>query len=467
MQDLWKLDATELTRRVRSREVSAREATLSALARLDAVNPRLNAVIQTMPEEALAAADAVDRSLARGEPAGLLAGVPVTVKVNIDQKGFATTNGLKLQAAHRATEDSPVVSNFRKAGAVIIGRTNTPAFSLRWFTSNDIHGETFNPRDKGLTPGGSSGGASAATAAGIGAIGHGTDIGGSVRYPAYACGIHGLRPTLGRIPAWNPSLPDRDIGPQLMAVSGPLARTVRDLRLALAAMSQGDARDPWWVPAPLEGPPAPRRAALCIAPEGMKVAPPVVAALRDAAARLLAAGWEVEEVAEVPPLREPARLQAKLWLATLPHGGMAMAEREGEAASLAVYRHMAALTAPPDFSDYQDKQTRRLGCVRDWMLFIERYPVLLLPVSGELPFPNQADQRGAEAFSAIIEAQLVQVGLPLMGLPGLTVSTGLVGKAPVGVQLVGGRYREDLLLAAGEDIAAGGTPPSPIDPDWD
>lgn len=467
MPDLWRLDATEVARRVGSREVSAREVTLSALARLDAVNPRLNAVVQTMPEEALAAADAVDQALARGEAAGLLAGVPVTIKVNTDQKGFATTNGLKLQASHRATEDSPVVSNLRKAGAVIIGRTNTPAFSLRWFTSNDIHGETFNPRDKGLTPGGSSGGAASATAAGVGAIGHGTDIGGSVRYPAYACGIHGLRPTLGRIPAWNPSLPDRDIGPQLMAVSGPLARTIPDLRLALAAMSARDVRDPWWTPAPLEGPPAPRRAALCVAPEGMKVSAPVAAALRDTAARLLAAGWEVEEVAEVPPLREPARLQARLWLAMLPRGGRELAEREGEKASLAVYSYMTALSQPPSLAEFQDSLTARMGFLRAWMLFFERYPVVILPVSGELPFANHADLASAEAFDSIIEAQLVQVGLPLMGLPGLTVSTGLVGKAPVGVQLIGGRYREDLLLAAGEDIAARGTPPSPIDPDWD
>ncbi|TCH97484.1 amidase [Roseococcus sp. SYP-B2431] len=467
MPELWRLDATEVARRVRSREVSAREVTLSALARLEAVNPRLNAVVQAMPEEALAAAEAVDQSIARGEAPGLLAGVPVTVKVNTDQTGFASTNGIKLQADHRATDDSPVVSNLRNAGAVIIGRTNTPAFSLRWFTANDIHGETWNPRDKGLTPGGSSGGAASATAAGIGAIGHGTDIGGSVRYPAYACGIHGLRPTLGRIPAWNPSLPERDIGPQLMAVSGPLARTIPDLRLALAAMSARDPRDPWWVPAPLEGPPAPRRAALCVAPEGMKVAAPVAAALRDAAARLLAAGWEVEEVAEVPPLREPARLQAQLWLAMLPRGGMALAEREGEAASLAIFGHMTALSPQPSLAEFQDALTARAGFLRAWMLFFERYPVVIVPVSGELPFANHADQGGAEAFSAIIEAQLVQVGLPLMGLPGLTVSTGMVGKAPVGVQLLGGRYREDLLLAAGEDIAAGGTPPSPVEPDWD
>ncbi|MDB5413700.1 MAG: putative amidase [Rubritepida sp.] len=467
MTELWQLDATEVARRVHAREVSAREVTLSALGRLDAVNPRLNAVIQFMPEQALAAAEVVDQAIARGETPGLLAGVPVTVKVNTDQAGFVTTNGLKIQKDQMAAADNPVVANLKRAGAVIIGRTNTPAFSVRWFTSNDIHGETFNPRDKGLTPGGSSGGAASATAAGIGAIGHGTDIGGSVRYPAYACGIHGLRPTLGRIPAWNPSGPDRDIGPQLMAVSGPLARTIPDLRLALAAMSARDPRDPWWVPAPLEGPKTPKRVALCVAPEGMKVAPVIAAVLRDAAERLRAAGWEVEEVASVPPLREPARLQAQLWLATLPRGGMAAVEREDEATSLAVYRHMAGLSGAPGLIDFQDALTARVGFLREWILFFERYPVVMLPVSGELPFANHADQNGAEAFAAIMEAQLTQVGLPLLGLPGLSVATGLAGTAPLGVQLIGGRYREDLLLAAGEDIAAAGTPPSPIDPSWD
>jgi amidase len=466
MTDLWRLDATEVARRVHAKEVTAREVTLSALGRLDAVNPKLNAVIQFMPEEALAAADAVDAQIARGEEPGMLAGVPVTIKVNTDQVGFATTNGLKIQAGAVAREDNPLVSNFRRAGAVIIGRTNTPAFSLRWFTSNDIHGHTYNPRDKGLTPGGSSGGAASATAAGIGAIGHGTDIGGSIRYPAYACGIHGLRPTLGRIPAWNPCLPERDIGAQLMAVSGPLARSIPDLRLSLAAMSAPDARDPWYVPAPLEGPPAPKRAALCVAPDGMTVTPVIAATLRDAAERLRAAGWEVEEMASLPPLREPARLQAQLWLSMLPRGGLAAAEREAEACSLAVYGHMQALTAPPDLAQYQDALIARLGFLRAWSLFFERYPVVLMPVSGELPFADQADQGGAEAFTAIIEAQLTQVGLPLLGLPGLAVATGLSGTAPLGVQLVAGRYREDLLLAAGEAIAAAGTPPAPIDPQW-
>jgi amidase len=463
--DLWRLPATELAARVRRREVSAVEATRSALDRLAAVNPRINAVVAEMPDQALAAAAAVDAALARGEDPGPMAGVPVTVKVNTDQAGFATTNGLRLQQSLVAEHDNPVVSNLKRAGAVVVGRTNTPAFSLRWFTRNSLHGPTRNPRDPSITPGGSSGGAAAAVAAGIGAVGHGTDIGGSIRYPAYACGIHGLRPTLGRIAAWNPSGPERAIGAQLMAVSGPLARTIADLRLALAAMSQPDPRDPWWTPAPLQGPPAPRRAALCVAPEGMPVQPEVAAALRDAAARLERAGWTVEEVANTPPLAESARLQAALWLAEMRRGGGAAIAQEGDPDAIAVYGHMERLCPAPDLAAFQDVLQRRASLLREWILFLERFPVVLMPVSGELPFRDNSDVEGGfEGFRRIMAAQLPQVGLPLLSLPGLAVSTGLVGTVPVGVQLVGGRYREDLLLLAGEAIEAGGTPPAPVDP---
>ncbi|MBE7248437.1 MAG: amidase, partial [Actinomycetospora chiangmaiensis] len=206
---LWRQTATDLAALIRSGQVSAREAAQDALGRLDAVNGRINAVVEHRPEDVLAQADAVDAARGRGDALGPLAGVPVTVKVNADQQGFATTNGLRLQRDLVAAQDSPVVANLRRAGAVLLGRTNTPAFSLRWFTTNQLHGDTRNPRDPALTPGGSSGGAGAAVAAGIGAIAHGTDIAGSVRYPAYACGVHGLRPSLGRIPAFNASSPER------------------------------------------------------------------------------------------------------------------------------------------------------------------------------------------------------------------------------------------------------------------
>ncbi|GGJ39699.1 amidase family protein [Neoroseomonas lacus] len=463
MTDLWRLPATDLAHRVRSRRVSATEVARDALARLDAVNPAINAVIEHRPEDVLAQAAAIDATIGRGEDPGPLAGVPTTIKVNADQAGYATTNGLRLQKDLLAKADNPVVANLRRAGAVLLGRTNTPAFSLRWFTRNSLHGHTKNPRDASITPGGSSGGAAAAVAAGIGAIGHGTDIGGSIRYPAYACGVHGLRPTLGRIPAWNPTGAERHIGGQLMAVSGPIARTIADLRVAFAAMAARDIRDPWWVGAPLEAPPVPKRAALCLNPEGMAVQPAVTAALRDAASRLEAAGWTIEET-DTPPLREPAALQAMLWLAESRRGLNTALHREADPDASFVFAQMEALCPQPDLNGFMDALQKRSFFVRQWMEFFERFPVAITPVSGELPFRDQEDVESPEAFRRIMEAQLTQVGLPLMGLPGLVVTTGLVGTVPVGVQLLAGRYREDVLLRAGAVIEAGGVPASPVDP---
>ena len=464
MQDLWRLSAIDLAALVRSKKVSAKEAVAAALARLDAVNPKINAVVDHRSDDVLKEASRVDAAIARGEDAGPLAGVPVTVKVNIDQEGFATTNGLKLQAGAVAKSNSPVIDNLRKAGAVILGRTNCPAFSYRWFTTNLIHGDTKNPRDSGLTPGGSSGGAGAAVAAGIGHIAHGTDIAGSIRYPAYACGVHGLRPTMGRIAAFNAALPERTIGPQISAVSGPLARTIADLRIALAAMSSKDVRDPWWVPAPLEGPPVQKRAALCLNPDGLDPVPEVKAAVADAGRRLARAGWTVEEISNTPPLREAADWQTKLWLGDGYEAQLEAAEKEGDPGALACLRGNRTKVFPFDQAAFSKALTRRATLTREWLQFFESYAVLLMPVSGELPFPDNLDRKDGASFARVWRAQLPQIAIPFMGLPGLTVSTGLVGKIPVGVQVVSGRYREDLCLVAGEAIEAGGVPPSPIDP---
>ena len=464
MQDIWRLSAAELASLIRSKKVSAREAATAALARLDAVNPKINAVVDHKPAEVLAQAESVDAVIARGEDAGSLAGVPVTVKVNIDQEGFATTNGLKLQRDAVARSNSPVIDNLRKAGAVILGRTNCPAFSYRWFTTNLIHGDTRNPRDPGITPGGSSGGAGAAVASGIGHIAHGTDIAGSIRYPAYACGVHGLRPTIGRVAAFNAALPERTIGAQISAVSGPLARTIGDLRIALAAMSGQDSRDPWWVPAPLVGPAMPRRAAMCLNPDGLDPVPEVKAAVADAGKRLERAGWVVEEIVDTPPLREPADLQTKLWLGDGYEAQLEAAEREGDPGALACLRGNRSKVFPFDGAAFSKALTRRATLTREWLTLFEKYAVLLMPVSGELPFPDHLDRKDEASFARVWHAQLPQIAIPFLGLPGLTVSTGLVGRVPVGVQLVSGRYREDLCLAAGEAIEAGGTPSAVIDP---
>jgi amidase len=464
MDDLWRLSAADLAHLIRSKKVSAKEAATSALSRLDAVNPKINAVIDHRPEDVLKQAAAVDAAIARGEDAGSLAGVPVTVKVNIDQEGFATTNGLKLQRDVIAASNNPVIDNLRKAGAVILGRTNCPAFSYRWFTTNLVHGDTKNPRDASLTPGGSSGGAGAAVAAGIGHIAHGTDIAGSIRYPAYACGVHGLRPTVGRVASFNASLPERPIAAQISAVSGPLARTIGDLRIAFEAMSARDVRDPWWVPAPLQGPEMPKRAALCLTPDGLEPVTEVKAAVADAGKRLARAGWMVEEIADTPPLREAADWQTKLWLGDGYEAQLEAAEKEGDPGALACLRGNRSKVFPFDQAAFSKALTRRATLSRQWLLFLEKYPVLLIPVSGELPFPDHLDRRDEASFARVWRAQLTQIAIPFMGLPGLTVATGLVGRIPVGVQVVAGRYREDLCLLAGEAIEAGGTPPSPIDP---
>jgi amidase len=464
MEDLWRLSAAEIAGLIRSKKISAKQAAVSALARLEAVNPKINAVVDHRPEDVLAQAGAIDAAIERGEDLGPLAGVPVTVKVNIDQQGFANTNGVKLQRDLIAATNSPVIDNLRKAGAVILGRTNCPAFSYRWFTTNQIHGDTRNPRDPGITPGGSSGGAGAAVAAGIGHIAHGTDIAGSIRYPAYACGVHGLRPTVGRIAGFNASLPERSIGPQISAVSGPLARTIGDLRIALAAMSGKDVRDPWWVPAPLEGPAMPKRAALCLRPDGLETVAEVKAAVADAGKRLQRAGWTVEEIETTPPLREPAELQTKLWLGDGYEAQLAAAEREGDPGALACLRGNKAKVFPFDTAAFSKALTRRATLTREWLQFFETYAVVLMPVSAELPFPDGLDLRDEASFARVWRAQLPQIAIPFMGLPGLTVSTGLVGRVPVGVQVVSSRYREDLCLLAGEAIEAGGTPSAPVDP---
>jgi amidase len=417
-----------------------------------------------MPEAALASARAIDDKIAAGEAPGLLAGVPVTIKVNIDQQGFANTNGIRIQQEHMPDQDSPIVTNLREAGAVIVGRTNTPAFSMRWFTRNSLHGHTLNPRNSKLTPGGSSGGAAAAVAAGICALGHGTDIAGSIRYPAYACGLHGLRPSFGRIPAVNLSLPDRHIGAQLTAVSGPIARSIEDLRLGLAAMSVESELDPWWVPAPLEQTPPAKRVALCISPDGLEVSDEVEAALRTSARQLEEAGWSVTEVA-CPPMREAMQLQLLLWMSEYHYNSGEAVKREDDPDANFVYAQLCENCPTPTLESLMAALQRRLTLSREWQQFLTEYPIMLCPVSAEAPFPDMLDVESAQSFERVLEAQMTQIALPLMGMPGMSVATASDLASPMGVQLVAARFREDVLFAAASDIEARNPPLEISDPD--
>jgi amidase len=201
----WQWSAVETAAAIRSGAISAVETVEAHLARMHAVNPRLNAVVVDLGEDALKAAHAADKQRAKGGELGLLHGVPITIKENVDYEGRPNFNGVPANKDLVAPSDSPVVRNLKKAGAIVLGLTNTPEFSFRGFTDNPLHGLTLNPWDPNITCGGSSGGAGSAVAAGIGTIAHGNDIGGSLRWPAHCNGVATIKPTQGRIPAFNAS----------------------------------------------------------------------------------------------------------------------------------------------------------------------------------------------------------------------------------------------------------------------
>jgi amidase len=463
--ELWSWSAVDLARAIATREISSREAVQSTLDRTAQVNPALNAVVEVLADEALTAADAADAAVKAGSELGPLHGVPVTTKVNVDQRGCATTNGVVEFRNVIATEDSPVVANFRKAGAVIVGRTNTPAFSHAWFTDNDLHGATYNPWSRRLTPGGSSGGAASAIAAGIGAIAHGNDFGGSIRYPAYACGVARLRPTPGRIPAFNPSATtDRPITAQMMSVQGPIARSVADLRLGLRAMAQPDARDGNWMPVPLEGSALKRPLGVAIAPSPFGDEAPEVSAAVKAAGRWLAdAGFAVEEIAP-PRLAEAADLWHRLVI-NEERRTLAPAIRQyGDAKSRYNLDSHMAYAPHLDGDQVLACFEPRLAIMRAWQLFQERYPIIILPVSAQLPFRFGQDQEDETVVRALLDAQRPLLAIPALGFPSVAVPTGAAGDGPVGVQVIAGRFREDICLAAAEVIEARAPILMPIDP---
>lgn len=463
MTDLWALSAADQATLIRTRAASAREVVSAVLARHEATHAAINAVVEMRAEEALAAADAADAAVRRGEALGPLHGVPVTIKVNIDQAGYATTNGVVAFRDQIAAGDSPVVANLRRAGAIPMGRTNTPAFSYRFFTENALHGRTLNPRNPGLTPGGSSGGASASVAVGVGSIAHGNDLGGSIRYPAYAVGVAGIRPSFGRVPAFNGTQPEeRPITLQMMSVQGPLARSIGDLRLGLAAMAAPDPRDPWHCPAPLDLPLPPRPWRIAFSTLGAE--PPVAAALAQAAGWLAEAGCIVEEIA-LPRFDEAAELWRGLLMTEGERAMLPAIEKYGDDGIKAAYAGWAANVTTLEPAAFAQGLARRTSIWRDWSVFLSAYAAALLPVSLDPPFPQTLDQEGAEGGARILRAQAPLYVFNLLGLPGLSVPTAVMhGNIPLGVQLVAARFREDICLALGEIIEARAGVTGPIDP---
>jgi amidase len=464
---LWKWDAADLAWGIRTRVISSREAVSTCLARIEQVNPLLNAIVLVLRDEALQKADEADRAVKRGVAVGPLHGVPVTTKLNADQAGVPNSAGVVAYKDRIASADNPVVANLRKAGGIIIGRTNTPPFCLRWMTENELHGRTLNPWSRDHVPGGSSGGASSAVAAGMCPLTQGTDNGGSIRYPAFCTGIAGLRPTQGRVPDVDPSQPERAISMQLISVAGPLARRVRDLRLGLEAMASGDARDNRWVPAPLDGPPLPRpiKVALCRDPNGDGVHPSVTASLKRAANALADAGYVIEEP-KLPSVLEAGALWDLICQGELREFLAATVAELGDAPMKQAIKFMMARV--PDFTagTYIDLYTQRATMMRQWNLLLEEYPVLLSPASTRPQFVHGEDILSQEANDESYRVQSPLTAFALLGMPGVAVPTGIADGLPTGVLVTAPRFREDLALAAAEIIEARCPMPTPIDPQF-
>jgi amidase len=389
----------------------------------------------------------------------------VTTKSVSDAKGMPTDLGASAFAGNIAAEDGAPVRNLRAAGAILMGRTNVPCMSLRWCTQNALHGRTLNPWAPALTPGGSSGGAAVALAVGIGPLAHGTDGGGSIRYPAACSGVVGLRPSHGRVPGYNPSArSEAAFGGQFMVAHGPMARRVRDVRLMLEALSAADHRDPWWMPVPLAGPaaPTPIRVAMCADPMGSGVDPASAEAVHAAAKALEAAGYVVEEV-NFPDFAAVSARWFDIAADQRDHLS-AVYEKVADADSLAAHHLVASGQRRFDTGRFRAALAKRTFYARRWAEFTHRYPIVLGPSASAPPFPYGFDVAGPAEVDEMFRIIAPMLLAPVLGVPAIAVPTGLADGVPISIQIHGARFREDLVLDAAEVVERACAMPTPADP---
>ena len=468
MTELWRLSATELARKIAAKEASSLEVIEAHLERIEAVNPKLNAIVRLLADDARAAASEADRAVAAAGPLGPLHGVPVTVKENIDMAGLATTWGVPALAEAVVPVDAPIVERMRAAGAIPIGRTNLPDMALRVHTDSSLHGLTRNPWNAGRTAGGSSGGEAAALATGMSPIGLGNDIGGSLRNPANACGIASIRPSFGRVPdAGFVPAPDRLLCVQLMNVQGPMARTVADVRLGLKVLMGAHPRDAWSIDGPFEGPPVQRpiRVAVAATPPGGPVDPAVAAAVGRAADALANAGYDVVEAC--PPRYEQA---VQVWARFIMGDYNSVLDQLAPMMGADAMTFLGAANAgiPPlaDAAAMSRLFAERDGVAREWATFMADHPLVLSPTWTQLPFEVGFDVATPESAAAVLDMMRPVTPANLLGLPSACVPAGRdeATGLPIGVLVTGRKLRDDLCLDAAEAIEARLGLETPIDP---
>ena len=457
MDEIIYASAAELARAIRAKEVSSKEVVDAYLERIEKVNPKLNAVVQLTADAARAQAREADAALARGKIKGLLHGVPITIKDNIETAGVICTAGTKGRVSFVPTQDATVVARMRTAGAIMLGKTNLPELGLAFETDNLVYGRTNNPYDLSRTPGGSSGGEAAIIAAGGSPLGLGNDYWGSVRLPSHFCGIAGIKPTAGRVPRTGlfpfGHVPGRDMLLQI----GPMARFVEDLILTLPIIAGVDWRDPAVVPMLLGDPKRVDLKSLQIAyytdngimsptPETVKVVQRTAKALSDA-------GMTVEEAC--PHGIEQTFSICNGLFASATDGGTGMEKLLKMVGTTEMHPWMQGLLESCRRGALTTSQLS--GLMTQWgkfcssmLSFMEKHDVIICPVCA---FPAPTHGASFDLDGSIVPAFSYTMTYNLTGWPGVVVRAGTSPEGlPIGVQVVARPWRDDVALAVAQHI---------------
>lgn len=445
---IWRT-ATELAGLLRSGELSAREVVQAHLDRIADVNPTLNAIVTLTAEKAMVEAAEADERHAAGEPLGILHGLPIAHKDLAATKGIRTTHGSPLFADHVPDFDALVVERSRGAGAITIGKSNTPEFGAGSNTFNDVFGKTGNPYDVERTCGGSSGGAAVALAAGMVPLADGSDLGGSLRNPASFCNIVGFRPSPGRVPGWPRSTPWSHL-----STEGPMARTVDDVALLLAAQAGPDPRSPIALETPgsaflppVGEPPAAMRVAWAPDLGGLPIAPEVRTAMAGVPQVFTDLGHNVEEA--VPDLSDAVQIfdTMRAWFYAMGLGDVVDEYRDvlketlvwnvQRGRDLSMEQHLA--------------DSRRHNALYERVIdFFGQYDVLLCPVAQVAPFSNEIEyitEIEGHKMNTYIEWMRVCTDVTVMNVPAISVPAGFTPEGlPIGLQIVGPPRGDELVL---------------------
>jgi amidase len=452
MNDAIYWSASALARALRARELSAREIVDACLARIDVVNPSINAVVQLIPERARSEADALDKLADSGHFKGPLHGVPITLKDSLDTAGIVSTGGTLGRRDFVPQQDAPVVARLRAGGAVLLGKTNTPELTLSGETNNLIYGRSNNPYDLTRSPGGSSGGSAAIIACGGSALELGSDTGGSIREPAHLCGITGIKPTSGRTPRSGHIVPYGGVLDSLTQI-GPMARYVEDLVLALPIICGPDGRDPNVVPVALGDPAAidvSRLRVAWYADNGIVAPDDEIQRVVGATAQALRAEVDVLDNRLLPGMRALVSLATELRESANAGVIQRLLKRYGTTQpgpDLEGYLTEKSLAAsdrvdPALLEAIDEARSQALG-------FFADYDAIVCPPSHALARPHGASHK--DSFDDWSYMTIHN----LLGWPGVSVRAGSSSSGlPVGVQIVAAPWREDIALALAHRIEA-------------